>query len=215
MNDGFFRSRGYLPHLEIPGSTYFLTLRLADTLPQNVLYEIHEELETLLKIEKNSSLSDSQNDRLKQLRSKKIEEYLDQGYGACHMANPQVAETVQEAIDHYDGKRYRSHVYCIMPNHLHWILTPLDIQSRSGSQLAPIIQSFKSFTSHTINNSLKLAGSFWSREYYDHRIRSDDEFSRLVCYTLENPLKAHLCEDWKKWPWSKVSSELRKGLNYE
>ena len=27
------RDRGYLPHLEIRGAAYFITLRLADTLP--------------------------------------------------------------------------------------------------------------------------------------------------------------------------------------
>ena len=44
------RDRYYLPHLEIRGATYFITLRLADTLPALVLHEIRMEL---LKLKRN------------------------------------------------------------------------------------------------------------------------------------------------------------------
>jgi putative transposase len=102
-----------------------------------------------------------------------------------------------------------------MPNHLHWILTPMKKKEMGelDSLLIPIMQQFKSFTAHTANTMLKRTGSFWSREYYDHRIRSNDEFSRLVQYTLQNPVKAHLCKHWKDWQWIILSRTLADSLS--
>ena len=42
-------------------------------------------------------------------------------------------------------------------------------------------------------------GVFWQREYYDHLIRSEEEFERVIRYVTENPAKAQL-KDWK-WFW--------------
>jgi hypothetical protein len=40
-------------------------------------------------------------------------------------------------------------------------------------------------------------GVFWQREYYDHLIRSEEEFERAIRYVTENPAKAQL----KAWKW--------------
>ncbi len=82
MNKEEHRSRGYLPHLEIPDSTYFITLRLADTLPQNVLEVFRSELKVLLHQEKqNQKFGPAEEQRLKYLQTKRIQDYLDAGYG--------------------------------------------------------------------------------------------------------------------------------------
>ena len=39
------RSRGYLPHLEIPQGTYLVTFRLEDSLPANLLIHWKKELQ--------------------------------------------------------------------------------------------------------------------------------------------------------------------------
>jgi hypothetical protein len=44
-----YRDRGYLPHLEILGSTYFVTFRLTGTLPQKVLDDFRTERWAILK----------------------------------------------------------------------------------------------------------------------------------------------------------------------
>jgi hypothetical protein len=40
-------TRGYLPHIVKPGATYFVTFRLADSLPQSILADLEAELQTL------------------------------------------------------------------------------------------------------------------------------------------------------------------------
>jgi REP element-mobilizing transposase RayT len=213
-DETLFRTRGYLPHLEIPDSTYFVTIRLADTLPQNILFQIRLEIKDLAAKEKKNSLTSAQQQRLKYLESRKIQDYLDRSLGDCFLKDPAVAEIVKEAVNHHDGKRYISHVCCLMPNHLHWIFTPLKTEDMNkSSSLISIVQGFKSFTAHCINKMLKRNGSFWRREYYDHRIKSSEEFYKLVLYTIGNPIKAKLCSDWKEWPWTFCSAALQSALD--
>lgn len=212
-DDKFLRTRGYLPHLEIPDSTYFVTIRLSGTLPQNILFQIRLEIQDLAAKEKRNGLSSAQQQRLKYLESSKIQDYLDRGVGDCFLKDPGVVEIVKEAVIHHDGKRYTSHVCCLMPNHLHWIFTPLNTEdSKESSSLISIMQGFKSFTAHSINRLLKRNGPFWSREYYDHRIKNSEEFYKLVLYTIANPIKAKLCLHWKEWPWTFCSAALQSAL---
>ena len=43
-----FHTRGFLPHIKKEGASYFVTFRLAGTLPQNVLLQFKTELEQSL-----------------------------------------------------------------------------------------------------------------------------------------------------------------------
>ena len=211
-----FRTRGYLPHLEFPESTYFLTFRLDGTLPQNVLTGLREERDQIRKFSanKNEKLNKAEMQRLKYLESKKIQEYLDKGIGECWLRQPSIATIVKGAFEHFDNAKYMSHAWCIMPNHVHWLLTPIktDQNGKLDSLLIQIVQGFKSFTAHQANKLLKRSGAFWSREYYDHLIRSSEEFARLVIYTIENPVKAGLCKNWQDWPWTGSSKVLKPKL---
>jgi REP element-mobilizing transposase RayT len=212
-----YRSRGYLPHLEDRGLTYFLTLRLAGTLPQAVLSQIRKDLEDLRQARRDKKLNAAEEQRLKYIETKRIQDYLDSGAGECWLANSKVAEVIQEAVRHHDGHRYVTHVCCIMPNHLHWILTPQKTKGmlKLDSRIIPIMQGFKSFTAHAANKVLRRNGPFWSREYYDHAVKSSEEFYRLVRYTIQNPVKAKLCADWKQWPWTICSKTLMEALRQD
>jgi REP element-mobilizing transposase RayT len=45
-------------------------------------------------------------------------------------------------------------------------------------------------------------GTFWEQESYDHVIRDDAGFQRIVNYVIRNPVKAGLVKEWKEWKWS-------------
>lgn len=194
-----YRNRGYLPHLELAEFTYFVTFRLAGTLPQSMLRAIQEERLQLKEIRKQNRTPNPEGQRLKYLETRRIQDYLDKGIGDCWLKEERIAEIVVEAIRYFEGVRYISHAWCMMPNHLHWVLTP---QNRNGvekfdSSLSAIMHGLKSFTAHQANKILKRSGPFWSREYYDHCIRDAEQFARLVIYTIENPVKAGLCTNWQ------------------
>lgn len=108
-----WHSRGYLPHFEAGQRAQFLTLHLADSLPQEVLQNWRRMLE-----QRGSE------DLARSLRIK-IESYLDAGYGACYLRQEAIASTVENALLHFDGERYRLRSWVVMPNHIHFLLTPM------------------------------------------------------------------------------------------
>ncbi len=210
------RNRGYLPHQELPRATYFITFRLAETLPVVVLEQIRTERQTYLETVKlqNRKLTGPDEKRLKYLESRTIQQYLDKGIGECWLGQSQVAEMVKESIFYFDGSKYTSHAFCIMPNHFHWLLSPnvAEISTPSDSVLISIMHSIKSYTAHQANKILNRKGPFWSREYYDHLVRSSEQFGRILVYILENPIKAGLCKNWREWPWTICSTAIATSL---
>lgn len=187
-------SRGYLPHLNAPGLLQFITFRLADSLPQNKLLALEEEL-------RSRSVADRES-----ARRRKIEQWLDAGMGCCALRHPEVARYVQDSLLHFHGDRYQLHAWCVMPNHVHALVEPL-------ADLASIVQGWKSFTSRwVLRNSqtfgLNVAdgGGLWMREYWDRYIRDENHYLRSVDYIHQNPVTAGLCGAAEEWPWSSAGS---------
>jgi REP element-mobilizing transposase RayT len=190
------RDRGRLPHWEKKSATYFITFRLHDSLPQSVLERIESERESLIKTARqlDREVSPSERKKIQQLSTKVIEQYLDNGAGACHLRHPVIANVLADTLSHFDNQRYRLLAWCIMPNHVHVVVRVIP-----GHSLAEVIHSWKSFSAKRANNLLNCSGSFWQREYYDHLIRDENEFERAVRYVEENPERAGL-KNWR-WVW--------------
>lgn len=181
------RCRRKLPHFERSGATYFVTFRLADSMPQAVLE----------RFEKQKRLSLAAGKRPATHSARSIERYLDAGAGKCHLRQDAAADSVANVLRHFDGARYRLAAWCVMPNHVHVILRPLN-----GHKLADILHTWKSYSAKTVNRQLGLSGRLWQREYYDRLIRDPRELARAIAYVAENPKKSCLCN----WPWVWVES---------
>jgi REP element-mobilizing transposase RayT len=188
------RSRGRLPHWEAGQAIYFVTFRLADSLPRSVLREFELVRENILAAAKQAGrtmFSPSDERRLEALFSKKLQTKLDTGAGRCFLADPRIATIVTDALQHFNGSRYRMYAWCVMPNHVPALFRILD-----GHDLAETLHAWKSFSSKRANRLLGRSGEFWQREYYDHLVRSERVFYRIVNYILENPNRAGL-RDWQ------------------
>ncbi|HLY32448.1 MAG TPA: AAA domain-containing protein, partial [Ktedonobacterales bacterium] len=185
------RERGYLPHLERSEATYFVTFHLADSLPRHVLRIYESEHQIALKRQRKGD-SDQTAITINAQYSERIEKYLDAGAGACALAEPEIATLVADTLRHFDGVRYRLHCWCVMPNHVHVVVQPLE-----GHALSDILHSWKTFTAREANRLLGTIGVFWRREYYDHLIRDEADYQRIIQYVLDNPLKANL----QNWRW--------------
>jgi len=190
------RDRGRLPHWEKDNAIYFITFRLADSLPKSVLERIESERQAIVKtaIGLRRDLSVDERKRIAHLSTPVIERFLDSGAGACDLQNSAIAEKVADALRYFDEKRYRLFAWCVMPNHVHIVARLFP-----GQTLAIVVHSWKSFSAKHANRILGRHGVFWQREYYDRLIRSEEEFERAIRYVTENPAKAQL-KDWK-WCW--------------
>jgi REP element-mobilizing transposase RayT len=195
------RGRGYLPHWEMEGAIYFVTFRLVDSLPQDVIESYRFEAKDLVKTAEHlgRELTKSERKRLHELFTEKIETALDAGAGACHLAKPEIADMVAGALRYFDGQRYDLMAWSVMPNHVHVVFQP-----HHDHPLAEILHSWKSFTSNQANKILGGAGQFWEREYYDHLVRDAEELERIIRYVVENPQQAKL-QDWP-WVWARSAA---------
>ncbi len=194
------RDRGRLPHWEFESGTYFVTFRLADSLPKVVAEQLATERDLLLRRRNDPvrPITTLEAKRLQSILSSKLEKYLDAGIGDCRLKDFRGAETVANAIRFHDGKRYRLFAWCVMPNHVHVAFKILP-----ANELAEILHSWKSFTAKQINRITNQSGIVWAREYYDHLVRNQEELGRVIRYIERNPEKAGL----KDWPWCWVCGQ--------
>jgi REP element-mobilizing transposase RayT len=174
-----WHGRGYLPHFEGGEVAQFVTFRLKDSLPQAVVERWRRELGR----EEDAQLR------------RRVEAYLDRGYGAAALKEPRVASVVQNALLHYDGVRYRLAAWVVMPNHVHLLASPC-----GGYGLSDIIHSLKSYTASESNKILSRKGAFWMEDYFDRYVRDFVHYERTVAYIENNPVKAGLCRSPGEWP---------------
>ncbi|MCF7733578.1 MAG: dihydropteroate synthase [Akkermansiaceae bacterium] len=179
---------GHLPHWYRPGCTYAVTFRLADSFPDSVLHAYRKEKD---EIKQRIAQADDAGDsglaadlrvQLGLLYRTRIDAALDEGGGAAWMKDPQVADIVAQGIQHFAGQRYELGAWCVMPNHVHMIVSPLD-----GHTLPEILHSIKRHTALEANRLLGRKGGFWQKESYDHIIRSEDDYWSQREYILRNP----------------------------
>ena len=172
--------RGYLPHFDDGIMPQFITMRLFDSLPQEVLEKWRSEL------------MNAENGEIVLRRN--IERYLDSGYGSCFFKNNQIAEMMQKSLLFQNERKYGLISWAIMPNHVHLLITRYE-----GFSLEEILHSIKSYTAHEANRILKRTGAFWQRESYDRFIRNEEHFANVIRYIEQNPVKAKLCERSDDW----------------
>ena len=180
-----------LPHWRQEGASYFVTFRLKDSIPAEVLGRHQTELKKLygeLGIEPGTHIS---NDHLGQARlqtlqqetARALEAALDAGHGACILKDRTAREPIVEAFRYHEEHSFDLHCYVIMPNHCHALVSPFPKKS-----LERVVQSIKSFSSRRIGHG----GPLWQEESYDTIIRDEDHFRNVARYIHQNPWKARL-----------------------
>jgi len=201
-------TRGYLPHVKREGASYFVTFRLVDSLPKEVLLKIQGERAEQMQrfyarqnvVEKAGAVR-TKPEALEEIEReyfRKLETFLDKGGGGCFLERAAIADLVADALRFFADERYRLDAWVVMPNHVHAVLWPVPNQTLSG-----IVQSWKRFTAREANKLLnRTGGTFWQPEAFDHWIRNEVEHARCCGYVTDNPVKAGLCAAPGDWKWS-------------
>lgn len=207
-----------LPHYIVNGYYYFITFRLANSIPLSKIFEFknlyEKELERLSLINDNG-IKSKEYSELKWNYFFKYDDVLDKNIlGQDWLKETQLALIVSEALKYLDKKSYDLIAYSIMPNHVHLIIKPyLEIEEdesiyKQTYPLASIMSSIKRHSALKCNGILQRTGEFWQHENYDHIIRNEEEFSMIIEYTLNNPYKANLIDYDKNYEWNYFNPEI-------
>lgn len=175
-----WHQRGYLPHFDAPHVTQFVTFLLAGSFPVTR----RAEWEPIFK-EKDDST-----------KRKKLEAWLDRGYGECWLRQTEVAKVVEQVLLEADGRDYRLHSWVVMPNHVHLVMDVWDVS------LAKRVSGWKGKSSRFANLLIQRRGEFWQEDYFDTLIRDEAHLKRAIRYVELNPVKACLVKESRGWPWS-------------
>jgi len=171
-----------IPHIDQPGLVQMLTFRLDDAL---VGWE-----------PPTRATQDFDPDAAK-LWFRRFDALLDEGRGECLMAQEGVAAIMRECLLRGHGTRYDLFAWVVMPNHVHALVLPYP-----GVLLSKIVQTWKGYGAHAINQHLGRTGKLWQRDYYDRYMRSDRHFRASIEYIEMNPVKAGLVGAPHEYRWS-------------
>lgn len=194
MNDIHF-SRRNLPHLYFNEGMYFITFRIAGSLPYKLILE--------LKITSHKFKDIPFEEFRKHFLL--FDDYLDKNeYSRVDLTDSAIAKIISECILYPDGKEYNLICFTIMPTHIH-----IAFELLSGNKgISKIMQSIKGISSRRINTILNRNGKLWQDESYDRWIRNDKELYYVIRYILENPVKAGLVKNWDDWRYTYCKKEF-------
>jgi hypothetical protein len=178
--------RRRLPHWRQSGVAYFVTFRLADSLPQSLLRQWRDERATWERWHP-TPWSAAEEREYEERFVDRIQEWLDAGMGACHLRRPEVRAQVELCLLHFDGKRYDVDAFVLMPNHVDAVIVP-----RIGYEVSTLLQGTKGTSANRCNKLLGRKSVFWMDESYDHIIRDANEPAAFRRYVGDNPGKACL-----------------------
>lgn len=99
-----------------------------------------------------------------------------------------------------------------MPNHVHILFDfSRQLVDEQGFMLPEIPEEYKQLdyvmmlvkggSSYAINQALCRKGTLWAKDSYDHYVRDEAEWYRIVNYILRNPVKARLVSQWEDYPY--------------
>jgi putative transposase len=92
------------------------------------------------------------------------------------------------------AKEFILYVYCFMPDHLHFL-----IAGDNNSVLTDLVKSFKQQSGYHFKRSCGL--TLWQKGYYEHVLRRDEALKDAGLYILNNPVRAGIVDDFKKYPY--------------
>ena len=182
-----------LPHWRQWGTTYFITSRLADSLPTHVLDEWRTLRDGwlanhgLTSSEQLGQLPEDQRHAYHREFTARFHELLDAGHGECVLAKADLAAILVSKLTAGDEHSYHLDAWVIMPNHFHAIVEPIE-----EAVLGEIIQRWKGGSAREINLACGRSGQLWQHESFDHIVRSEAQLNHFRRYIALNPEKAGL-----------------------
>jgi len=110
--------------------------------------------------------------------------------GVNQLCHPNVSKNIFAATQHYQNQlRWHAHLLLLMPDHLHAL-----ISFPKAETMQQVVRSWKHYLSYKYNLE-------WQRDFFDHRLRSDESHQEKIAYIRNNPVRAGLIVTSCDWPY--------------
>jgi len=113
-------------------------------------------------------------------------------------------DAFRESMKYYD---YKIEAIVILPDHLHMIITPTNVED-----YPKIVQAVKYNFTKRYNNSINIKQSFsrskrkmkpvWQKRYFEHTIRDEKDYLKCLEYIRLNPIKHNYIKNDEIWEYS-------------
>jgi putative transposase len=123
------------------------------------------------------------------------DDILDRHLGSAFMRDARCARAVAETLLHHDQKHFALQAWCVMPNHVHAL-----VSTNEAHELGNVVRTWKTFSARRINDIVGRSGPVWARDYFDRYVRDEKQFEAAKRYIEMNPVSAGLCDRPEAWP---------------
>jgi REP element-mobilizing transposase RayT len=204
----------HLPHWRQAGATYFVTFRLADSLPAQRLAQLRSEYESWKR--RHADPTEKEYEAFVKERMQRVEKWLDAGHGECLLRSRRLRYAVERCLARFDGGRYLLGAFAVVPNHVHAVVRPT-----GDWQLETVAGAWKQYSALAINKACGKNGALWQEESFDRIVRDTPHLRRVVAYIEENIEEARgqgtfwIRSDWIEWFYGKEAGLIARPTERE
>ena len=124
--------------------------------------------------------------------------------------NVDVAKIIKDEIEFRMINEIKLFCYCIMPDHLHMLLSLTENYTKKGQDksvgegtLWNWVSAYKRYTSR-ITNQLFQIKPLWHKNFYDHIVRKEESLLKIAEYIVNNPVRKGMVSEWEEYPYSRI-----------
>jgi putative transposase len=123
--------------------------------------------------------------------------------GQNQLCNGNTASKIFDTVEFRQERgEWHIHLFLLMPDHVHGLISfPVDQSMRK------VVQDWK-------ESVARRAGVKWQRDFFDHRLRNDENFIEKANYIRMNPVRKGLVDKSENWPYIwhiKTTTESNSG----
>ena len=113
---------------------------------------------------------------------------------------------VQIIIDYKDVCEYEIYAYCFMSNHIHLLI------KEGREELGIVFRRIGASYVYWYNRKYKRSGHLFQDRYKSEAVKNDKYLLTVLRYIHQNPIKAGIENDIRKYPWSSYNEYLAKNV---
>ena len=110
--------------------------------------------------------------------------------GRPQLTNPELAGPLLDTVKlRHERFVWFAHIFLLMPDHVHALLS----FPPSRNTVQQTVTLWKRWTARQM-------GIKWQRDFFEHRLRSDESWREKADYILANPVRKGLVTEVSQWP---------------